>query len=268
MTGTLSRAAALWISMSRYCHARLFASTDRCPAKRDPSPMPLGLRSSLREHSAGRNGLVAMFAEKYVEPLLGLSKRRARRRNSVGIQGRAAGSPRKDRVRAGRCAQGRVCRASRPPGRRGRGSGASQGSHRDNQQAQQCEHCRDPQRVPGRLSEGLRRRAHRRCPGTTVPGKEQVESFGSLPEGRYCRERQCRAADGRRRGSQPRRRAPCGCTRASSDATARRTVRVAVGVRCRRPRALRRRRPRRRSAYPVPGGAVRLALPGLPWRIV
>ena len=171
----------------RHYYARFFASPDRCAAKRDPVRVPLGLSSPLRQYSARRNGVVAMPAEKYVEPLVGLPKRRGRRRNSIRSQDRADGSACKDRIRDGRCTQGRACRGSSPAGRRGRGH--PQACHRDNEQAKQCEHCRNPQRVPKRLFEGLRRRTDRGRPCTAVSGKEQVESLSRLPEGRGCRER-------------------------------------------------------------------------------
>ena len=69
-------------------------------------------------------------------------------------------------------------------------------------QADRCAGCRDPQRLPLRLSEGLRRRADRRRSGTAMPGEEQGEGFGALRAGRQRGQRRCRR---RRRGAAPRR---------------------------------------------------------------
>ena len=56
--------------------------------------------------------------------------------------------------------------------------------------------CRNSQRLPVRLSERLRRRADRRRRGTAMPGKEQGEPLGKLPESCQRGRRHCRA-DGR-----------------------------------------------------------------------
>ena len=203
MIGTLSRAAALWISMAvAHSHrdARIFASTDRCPAQRDPSRN--AARTTWRIARAFRRA--AWRRCNACRKICRASPRAAKARcapSELRPNPRPSRQPtRKARVRAEplrpRQSRAALPRQPRPP--RARLRPPPKAASRDSQQAEQRAHCRDPQRVPRRLSEGLRRRAHRRCPGTAVPGKEQVESFGSLPEGRRCRERRCRAADGRR----------------------------------------------------------------------
>ena len=59
---------------------------------------------------------------------------------------------------------------------------------------------RHPQRVPLRLSEGLRGRADRRRAGAAMPGKEQGETLGRLRESRLRRQRRW-SGSGSRRGS-------------------------------------------------------------------
>ena len=51
---------------------------------------------------------------------------------------------------------------------------------------------RHPQRMPLRLSEGLRGRADRRRTGAAMPGKEQGETLGRLRESRLRRQRRWR----------------------------------------------------------------------------
>ena len=53
---------------------------------------------------------------------------------------------------------------------------------------------RYPQRVPLRLSEGLRGRADRRRAGAAMPGKEQGKTLGRLRESRLRRQRRWRAS--------------------------------------------------------------------------
>src|ERR1700735_590013 len=65
-----------------------FASPNRCATQRHPGSMPCGLRSPLRQYSAGRQGLAAMPAAEYVESLVGLSGRGARSRNTGSPQSR------------------------------------------------------------------------------------------------------------------------------------------------------------------------------------
>ena len=133
--------------------------------------------------------------------------------------------------------------------------------------------CRGAQRLPKRLCRTVcADYADRRAPAPERLEKDQPVS--RLARGRRCRERQCRAhADSRRRGSghrgcgQPRRSA-CRARAGASAACCR-----AKNCSCCRPphaaptsRTLRRRRPRRRPAHAVPGGAICLAFPGVPRR--
>ena len=87
---------------------------------------------------------------------------------------------------------------------------------------------RHPQRVPLRLSKGLRGRADRRRAGAAMPGKEQGETLGRLRESRLRRQRRWRdsgCARGRR-GSGRGGSGGCRCTggadrdRAAADAAA------------------------------------------------
>ena len=59
--------------------------------------------------------------------------------------------------------------------------------------AEQRPDFRDPQRVPLRLSKGLRGRADRRRAGAAMPGKKQGKTLGRLRESRLRRQRRCRA---------------------------------------------------------------------------
>ena len=128
---------------------------------------------------------------------------------------------------------------------------------------------RHSQRLPIRLSEGLRGRSDRRRAGTAVPGKEQGKTLGRLRERRCRRQRRwCGSPRGRRgsgRGwSGPRRRSG-GANRdgAAADAAARRAVRAAVGLRRRCPFDLRRRVARRRPDRAVPRDQRRTAFAGM-----
>ena len=68
--------------------------------------------------------------------------------------------------------------------------------------AEQRPDFRDPQRMPLRLSKGLRGRADRRRAGAAMPGKEQGETLGRLRESRLRRQRRWRQRLHRgRRGS-------------------------------------------------------------------
>ena len=62
---------------------------------------------------------------------------------------------------------------------------------------------RDPQRLPLRLSEGLRGRADRRRAGAAMPGKEQGKALGRLREGRRRRQRRWRRRGGTAAGAAP-----------------------------------------------------------------
>ena len=65
--------------------------------------------------------------------------------------------------------------------------------------AEQRADFRHPQRMPLRLSEGLRGRADRRRAGAAMPGKKQGKTLGRLREGRFRRQRRCRASAARQR---------------------------------------------------------------------
>ena len=163
-----------------------------------------------------------------------------------------AGGGAEGRDRAGRSAQGRARaaplrpRSPRPQLRQAAPSAAAK-------QADRCAGGRDPQRLPLRLSKGLRRRADRRRSGAAMPGKEQGEGFGGLRQA-------VTAASGGAAAHRPRRR--CGPAaaarrgarrdRAAADAAARRIVGVAVGMQRRRSHAVRRRCARRRPHHAVP----------------
>ena len=60
--------------------------------------------------------------------------------------------------------------------------------------AEQRPDFRHPQRMPLRLSKGLRGRADRRRAGAAMPGKEQGKTLGRLRESRLRRQRRWRAA--------------------------------------------------------------------------
>ena len=142
MTGTLSRAAALWtLCYGRYCRRPLFRKHRPMPSEARSEPQCRSdYDSALRQHSAGRHGLAAMSAEKYVEPLLGLSKRRARRRKRRrNPRPSAAGSP-PQRQSPSRAVAPKEESAAPParPAAEAAAAGASQGSHRDNQKPEQC----------------------------------------------------------------------------------------------------------------------------------
>jgi len=126
---------------------------------------------------------------------------------------------------------------------------------------------RDPQRVPFRLSQGLRGRTDRRRAGAAMPGKEQGKAFARLRTGGRRRQRRWRSAAGGCRGSSSGRRAcrsggtgRAHCHRAAADAATRRIVRAAVGVRRRRAFDLRRRGARRRTDRAMPCDQRRLAV--------
>jgi hypothetical protein len=240
---------------------RIFPGSDRRTTQRHPGPMPAGLRSPLRQCPAGWNGVVAMPAEKYVEPLARLSKRRARRRSTGRVQ---------DRARPCRCAEHGARDRTHQASRRNRGAGRAQGSGRHSEETEQRAGDRDPQRLSFGLPKSLRRCADWRRGGTAVSGKKQVASLGGLPKGCRCRERRRRHAHRRRRRSGCRGDGgPCRCTGraragASADVAARGVVRAALGMRFRCPRTLRRRSTRRRADHAVPSRAIRIALSRLP----
>jgi hypothetical protein len=147
-------------------------------------------------------------------------------------------------------------------------SGSESGGKRPGQKAEQCASGRDTKRVPQRLSAKLRRRAARGRRGIELPGKEQGESLGKLPESGWrgwrrrstCGRRCCGARSGRRSDGCNDRRPRSGARRcagagAAADAAARSAVRPEVGLRRRRSRALRGRPTRRRPYHPMPGRA-------------
>ena len=122
---------------------------------------------------------------------------------------------------------------------------------------------RHPQRLPLRLSEGLRGRSDRRRTGAAVPGKKQGETFGRLRKrGRRGQRRWrggSRDCSGSGRGWRGPRCRGADRDRAAPDAAARRTVRAAVSLRRRCPLDLRRRGARRRPHPAVPRDQCRTA---------
>src|SRR5205085_9643357 len=111
-------------------------------------------------------------AEKHVEPRGGLPERGSRRRG--------AGSRIQTRIEAGvrsRRGGGKAgCRASG-------GTGRQDGGRLAGQAAEQRPDRRDPQRLPLRLSKGLRGCSDRRRSGTAMSREEQIQGLGELPEG-------------------------------------------------------------------------------------
>ena len=169
-----------------------------------------------------------------------------------------------------RCRSGcRACCRNCEARNRNSGSSPESSGRRDRQQAQRCAGCRDPQRLPLRLSEGLRRRADRRRSCTAMPGKEQGEGVGALRTGRQRGQWRCRACGGR-----------CGCNRkpgsghrrcarghrVAADAAARGIVRPEVGMQRRRSHAVRRRCARRRPDHAMSGDAGGLDFTGMQGR--
>ena len=141
---------------------------------------------------------------------------------------------------AGGChRQSRDCHTARlPNGRRLRRTAAARNAARRKLPSQSCEPLapaatadqradfRHPQRLPLRLSEGLRGRADRRRAGAAMPGKEQGETLGRLREGRLRRRRRCATAAAPRQARLPPqrlqrlRRRGAGGHRAAADAAA------------------------------------------------
>ncbi len=147
--------------------------------------------------------------------------------------------------------------------RRGTGGSAEGCRKRASQEAEQRADISDTQRLPLRLSEGLRGRADRRRSGAGVPGEEQVEGLRGMPKGgrrgrRWWRRagfRRCAGSGGNRKpGCGPRGSGADGAG-AAADAAARGAVCDAIGLRRRRPRALPRRRTRRRPHHRMSGSA-------------
>ena len=111
------------------------------------------------------------------------------------VEAPAAAAPKAESAPAARQTQSRTGCSVRETRNRG-----AQGRRRNHgETAEQRAGFRDPQRMPLRLSKGLRRRADRRRPGAAMSGKEQVESLASLRAGGQCRQRRRRSACGGRR---------------------------------------------------------------------
>ena len=83
--------------------------------------------------------------------------------------------------------------------------------------AEQRADFRHPQRMPLRLSEGLRGRADRRRAGAAMPGKEQGKTLGRLRESRLRRQRRWRGS-GCARGRRGSGRSGSGCRRCTGGA--------------------------------------------------
>ena len=155
---------------------------------------------------------------------------------------RSGGCGHRDRGAQGRCERG-CCRHGR-------------------EKAEQRADFRDPQRLPFRLSKSLRGRTDRRRAGIAMPREEQGKAFGRLREGRRRSRQRWRCACGGRRAcpsdsSRSGGGGRCGSARhrAAADAAARGTVCPEVGMRWRRPLALRRCGARRRPHHTMPGRA-------------
>ena len=122
----------------------------------------------------------------------------------------------------------------------------------EHQEAEPGSGLRDQERLPIRLSQGLRGCADRRRAGAGMPGKEQSQGLRGLRQGSCRSGWRCRSGSSRRRRQQRRctgchRRACFDRARAASDAAARTAVRAALGLRRRRPHAVRGRPCRRRA---------------------
>ncbi len=133
--------------------------------------------------------------------------------------------------------------AAPPPGRSRRRSRSESGGVKA---AEQHADCRGQERVPRRLSQGVRQRAAGRRPRPRMPREEQGQGFAGLREGGERRNRwRQRCCDSSTCG-----RSSCGSStgggagrdRSAPATAARRTVHRALGLRCRHPHALRRRR--------------------------
>ena len=149
---------------------------------------------------------------------------------------------------------------SRPPRRRRRQRLPRLPRH-TGQEAEQRAGCRDPQRLSRRLPEELRQRPTRGRRFAELSRAEQGEALGKLPAGRQCSRRQRGARRKRRRHGDSRRcRSRAGDHGAAADASARRIVRVALGLRRRCPRALRRDTGRRGPHRALPGRPGRIAV--------
>ena len=173
MINTLKRAAKLapWLAVAAIfaTAAPACASAEPGATRRHQIPVPLRLYGALLQRAAGRRGFAAMPAEEHVEPVIELPERGARR-GSAGGGDRQAG---RDRGAESRGARG--CNSSAGEIRRAKGcSGSRRGT------ADQRADFRHPQRMPLRLSKGLRRRADRRRAGAAMPGKEQGETLAPV----------------------------------------------------------------------------------------
>lgn len=185
----------------------------------------------------------------------------------------------KPEIRAGRQARHRDRRAGDGAHQTGRrdpycagsqsSDGGKSGGKSDGQEAKRQPDRGGPQRLPFRLPAKLRRSADRRCGGAAMPAKEQIETLGELRTGGQRGQRWgCDACRGRRSvcrspRSSGRRRSARARIGLAPDAAARGIVRVEVGLRWRRPRAVRRRSARRRPHHTMPGNAGGFAFAGV-----
>ena len=155
-------------------------------AQRDAikSAVPLRLHGALLQRAAGRRGLAAMPAEEHVEPLIELPERGARRRSAGGCDAPSRPTPRRRKPPRPRLQRAAAPKAAEPKA----AAAARRGT------AEQRADFRHPQRMPLRLSKGLRGRADRRRAGAAMPGKEQGQTLGRLREGRLRRQRRWRSS--------------------------------------------------------------------------
>ena len=186
MINTLKRATkacAVGFRSPRYSQLqpRVGASAEPGAARRHQIPVPLRLYRALLQRAPGRRGLAAMPAEEHVEPLVELPERRARGRSTGGCD-RQAGRHRRTESRSTRGCNDCGAQSCRAKGC----SSSPRGT------AEQRADLRHPQRMPLRLSEGLRGCADRRRAGPAMPGEEQGQTLGRLREGRLRRQRRWR----------------------------------------------------------------------------
>ena len=239
----------------RYRHRCTGPSPEPGAARRHQGAMPLRLHGALLQHPAGWRGFAAVPAEEHVEPVIELSDCGACGRGAGGGHGQAG----RYRSAKSRSTGGRS--DSRAEDRCGSPCGS----------AKQRADFRHPQRLPLRLPKSLRGRTDRRRTGVAMPGKKQGQTFCRMREGRLRRRRWCgnsgctsgrrgpaRCRNGSRRGADR--------DRAAADAAARRVVRVALGLRRRRPHNLRRRPTGRRPDHSMPCDQRRAAFAGLQGR--
>ena len=195
MINTLKRATKLapWLSVVAILATAAPASA-QAPSQAQRDAIKSQCRSDYIAHCssvpAGRGGLAAMPAEEHVEPLVELPERRTRGRSTGGCDCQAGRHRRTESRSTRRCND---CSAQSY-----RAKGCSNSPCGTAKQRADFGH---PQRMPLRLSEGLRGCADRRRSRPAMPGEEQGQTFGRLRKGRLRGRRRWRnsgSARGRR----------------------------------------------------------------------